>query len=216
MLKRFSVLLAFLLCCNTVYAYDFSDKFSNSIKTQDQISYCPQQNVWSRELKNNCYTFTRYVTSGTGSFSEYEYNHTKIPANSTFEFIYDGKLIGYNHHTLKFFNMTYDGQKFQGKELSTDDLKEFFPDVEFVKISEFKNNEITLYKPLFSKKNYLLVNDTDLDFYKYFFENYKNEKTLFRALFSTIRPRTFIYSHFGSRGKLYTALFIHVKTSSLF
>lgn len=215
-MKKLTILIALFLSCNCALAYQFSSIFDDNIKIGNQISYDKNTHNWSRTQTPNSYTFTKYITTGTGGFSEYEYNKKKNWSNTTFEFLYNNRLIGYNHHTLKFYDLSFDGKNFIEKELTTSDLKEFFPDVEFVKISDFKNNEITLYKPLFAKKNYLLVNDTNRDFYKYFFEHYSNEKTLFRALFSTIRPRTFVYSHFGSRDELTPPLFIHIKTKGLF
>lgn len=215
-MKKLGVLLALIFSCTIASAYQFSDKFSNTIKENDRIEYSISENSWKRTMDDADYTFVKYITTGTGGFSEYKYKNKKYDTGTTYEFLYDKKLIGYNHHTLKFTYLDFDGAKFNHKELTTEELKKFFPDVEFVKISDFKDRKITLYKPLLSTKHYLLVNDTDEDYYKYFFEKYNNERTLFRALFTARFPGTFIYSHFGSRDNLTPPLYIYVKAKGLF
>ena len=97
--------------------------------------------------------------------------------------------------------------------LTDEQLKELFPNLEIIKVSQFQDNEITVKKPWFKDKTFLLVNDTTMDFYKYQFENYSKQNELIRGLFEANKPRTFIFSHFGSRDKLFPILTIHVKNS---
>ena len=88
-----------------------------------------------------------------------------------------------------------------------------FPDVEIVYISKFKNNKIVLRKPKNVKRTYLLINDTNKDFYKYSFENRDNQTELIKGLFEIDKPQKLIFSHFGSRDKLFPIVTIIVKNS---
>lgn len=212
-MKKSIITLIILLLGSNSFAYNF-DKFSNNIKIEDTISFSTTKQEWERNT-NNDYTFKKYITVGTGGFTEFEYNHKKYMPGTTFEFFNNKELIGYNHHNLKFYRLIFNGKDFIKQPLNEKEVQNLFPDAEIIKISELKNNKITVYKPLLKTKTFILWNDTNRDFYKYFFENYHNEKTLFRAVFKAKYPKTFIYSHFGSRDELTPALFIQVKTKGL-
>ena len=116
-------------------------------------------------------------------------------------------------HLLKFFELGFEDNKITHKSLSAEELKILFPDVKIVYISKFKNNKIVLKKPWRKSQTYLLVNDTDRDFYKYSFEDYSGRPELIKGLFTVDKPQTLIYSHFGSRDDLFPILKIKVKNS---
>ena len=120
-------------------------------------------------------------------------------------------MIGYNPYKLKFFELTFENDSFVKKVLTDEQIKELFPNVELVKISQFKKDEITLYKPFLKKKTFLFVNDTDREFYKYQFENYRNQTEFIHGIFEPRFARTYIYSHFGGRDKEIPPLKIVVK-----
>lgn len=213
-MREFILLLAILLSVNGVSAYDYNKQMiDNAVKEDQQIEFCPIKNMWGKDFAINNLLFTKHITHGSGSFSEYELKKKLYDTDTTYEFLYNNQLIGYNMHKLKFYNLEFENDKFKNTILSDIQLKELFPNVEIVKVSQFKNNKITLNKPWFESKTFMLVNDTDRDFYKYQFENYEKQDELIRGLFEVKRPGTLIYSHFGSRDEMFPILKIHVRNS---
>ena len=142
----------------------------------------------------NNYNFTKHYTIGSGGFSEYELNNVRYDTHSTVEYIVDKKLLGYNPHTLKFSYITFDGQKFNNEYLRDSELQKYFPNTKFIKISEFKNNQIVIRKRPFISEEYLLINDTNQDFYKYSLTNGKDKKQIFKCFIKVIFPTTYKYS----------------------
>lgn len=213
-MKKIILLMMLALTMNSALAYEYnSAMIDNAVKEDQQIEFCPIKNMWGRNFAINNLLFTKHITHGSGSFSEYELKKKLYDTDTTYEFLYNNQLIGYNMHKLKFYNMEFENDKFKNTVLSDIQLKELFPNVEIVKVSQFKDNKITLDKPWFESKTFLLVNDTDRDFYKYQFENYKKQDELIRGLFEVKRPGTLIYSHFGSRDEMFPILKIHVRNT---
>lgn len=211
-MKRIIALIFVTLGINSALAYDYnSDIINNKIKDEQQVLYCQKDNTWGANCTDSNFEFTKRITYGSGGYSLYEKDKKIYDTDTTYEFIHNNKLIGYNSHKLKFYNLIFENDKFQPTELSVEELNELFPDVEIVKVSEFNNDEITLYKPFFKTKTILLVNDTDKYFYKYQFENYKKQDELIRGLIEVSKAQTLVFSHFGSRDKLFPILTIHIK-----
>ncbi len=131
--------------------------------------------------------------------------------DTNFEFLCHNRLIGCNIHKLQLYRLHFDGTQFIRQPISDEKIKAHFPGAEIIKVSQFKNNEITLYKPFFKKQTYILINDTDRLFYKYFFEDYVGENNFFRNIFEIRLPRTLIYSHFKSTDPATPPLIIHIK-----
>lgn len=211
-MKNFILLFAIVLSINTAFAYNYNSEIINNAVNEDhRLEYNQTKKTWVKTNSETPETFTKHWTKGSGGFSEYERNKNMLETCTTYEFLYKNQLIGYNTHTLKFYKFDFENEKFNKTELSESQIKELFPDVEIVKISQFKDNKITLNKPWFKKKTFLIVNDTDKEFYKYQFEHYAKTDELIRELIEVDRPRTFIFSHFGSRDKLFPTLKITVK-----
>lgn len=211
-MKNFILLFAIVLSINTAFAYNYNAEMINNAVNEDQkLEYNQTDKTWNKTNSETPETFTKHWTKGSGGYSEYEQNKNILETNTTYEFLHKNQLIGYDMHTLKFYKFDFENEKFNKTELSESQIKELFPDVEIVKISQFRDNKITLNKPWFKKKTFLIVNDTDKDFYKYQFEHYQNTDELIRGLIEVDRPRTLIYSHFGSRDKLFPTLKITVK-----
>lgn len=206
-----------LLCANGVFAYDYMPPVTNDVKDSQTISYSLEKHEWSRTpVDKEDIVFTKYMTKGSGGYSEYEHGQKQYEAGngSTYEFLDGTNLIGYNVHSLKFYRLNFNGEKITSEELTPDEVQRYFPDVEIVRISQFKNNKIELKKPWFKAKNFMLLNDTNTDFYKYQFEDEKSYQ-LVRGLFelpkSMLFPRKLVYSHFASRDKMFPTLQIVVK-----
>ena len=211
MKKTLFLILGLLLFCNFSFAYTADPGVMNAIKDNQIVDYNPLTNTWSRNLGLHDYVFTKHMTIGSGGFTEFIHGDKQYDINSTYEFLYYGKLIAYNGHLLKFFDLTFDGEKFVGKELTREQVQTLFPDVTILPVSEFQNNEITIESPIFRKRAYMIWNDTDRDFYKYQFEYYKKDNGYFKGIIETRFPRVFIYSHFKSRDEMFPILKINVK-----
>jgi len=211
-MKNLIILLSLLLFANSAFAYDYSATVKNSIDVNQRINYSPSAKIWARNFNNKNINFVKHMTVGSGSFSEFLNNKKFYDTDTTYEFLNGNHLVGYNMHKLKFFELGFD-KKITRRELSEHEIQNLFPNVRIVKISQFKNNKIVLKKPRGVKRTYMLVNDTDKDFYKYSFENYGNGTELIRGLFETDKSNKFIYSHFHSRDKDFPILKIVVKDS---
>lgn len=216
-MKKFLFLILSLIVFGSVsYAFEMDASVLQSIKDKQIVDFNPKTRVWSRNLGLKDYVFTKHITVGSGSFSEYTYKDKTYDTNTTYEFLYYRKLYGYNMHLLKFFELDFNGEEFINRELTKEEVQNMFPDVEILMISEFKDNEIEVELPLFHKKDFMLLNDTDKDFYKYQFEYYKGTNRLFNNIFEVNIPRILIYSHFKSRDEMFPILKIIVKPISPF
>lgn len=211
MKKTIFTILSLILLSGVSYAYTAHPSVLNSINDNQIVDYNPNTKIWSRNLGLKDYVFTKHISVGTGSFSEYFYKDKQYDINSTYEFLYSGKLIAYNGHLLKFFELNFNGEDFESKELTKEQVQFLFPDVRIILVSEFKDNEITIESPIFRKRAYMILNDTDRDFYKYQFEYYKANDNIFKGIFETSFPRILIYSHFKSRDDLFPILKINIK-----
>lgn len=209
-MKKLILLISLLLISDAAFAYDYSTAVKNSVDVNQKINYSPSAKIWTRNFNNKNINFVKHMTVGSGGFSEFLNNKTYYDTDTTYEFLNGTELVGYNMHKLKFFALGFD-KKITRCELSGNEIKKLFPNVELVRISQFKNNKIVLKKPRGVKKTYMLVNDTDRDFYKYSFENYGNGTELIKGLFETDKSKKFIYSHFHSREKDFPILKIVVK-----
>lgn len=212
-MKRFIICAILLLSSNAVIAYEYSSEFNDSIiKEEQQIKYCPNTQTWGNNCNDeNAMEFIKRITYGSGGFSIFEKGKALYDTDTTLEFIKNNQLYGYNMHKLKFFNLNFANDKFDKTELSEEQIKELFPNIDIIKVSQFTNGELTLYKPLFKTITFMLINDTDEFYYKYHLENYDKQDELIHGIFEISKAGDYIYSHFGSRDKLFPILTIHIK-----
>lgn len=211
-MKKLVLCLIFVFALTPSYAYKYSKIVTNDIKSGRQICYSEQKKEWSGNLDSCDFVFTKYITSGSGGFSVYKNGDEMQDTGTTYEFLNNGKLTGYNMHTLKFYDISFNGKNLIPRELSAPEVGVLFPDVKIVKISDFTDNKIVLKKPWFKQKTFLLLNDTNKDFYKYQFEGRKKYERI-TGIFEAKKPQKFIYSHFGSRDKMFPVLEIKVINS---
>ena len=100
---------------------------------------------------------------GSGGFCEYYYQDGKLAIGPEINigFVHDGEFIGINSQELKFYKYKYQDKKFVSELLTQEEIQKLYPEYKIIKVSEFKNNEITINKKFFEKINVLLLNDTE-------------------------------------------------------
>ena len=212
-MKKILIIVALMLITNSAFAYEYNSEFKNNIIKDEQIvKYCPSEQIWGDKCaEENNIQFIKRITYGSGGYSIYEKDKALYDTDSTLEFIYNDKLYGYNMHKLKFYNLEFADNKFNRTELNTEQIAEIFPNIAIIKVSQFTNGELTLYKQIFKTISFMLVNDTDEFYYKYQLENYNKQDELIRGIFEISKAGNYVYSHFGSRDKLFPTLTIHIK-----
>lgn len=191
----FCILIAF---CAPVFALD-------PVYENDKVIYDTKTKCWSKEENKEGIILYKKTSSGTGSYSIYYYKCDKpaFQSGSNFEFIDDKKLIAIDNASLKYSKIIFDGSKFIQIPLEIEELQTIFPDVEIIKISCFKNNKLTIKKPLFKKKTVLLVNDTDEYFHKYFVSPESSANKNIKGLITLSKKFTKVkFCHLGEKDGL--------------
>lgn len=205
MKKIFLTLLILFSVTLNAYSFDFVE---NNVYYNLQTLKWSSQRTTAKDIK---LFYKLYPTSG--GYSEYYNNKGKLAIGpfSNKEFIYNGNLIGIDNGNLKLICYYYDNGFFRNKELDTATVNNLFPNTEIIKISQFQNNSITLYKKPFEQKQYLIINDTNNNYYKYQFKpaNISNENV--NGLITVNKFGKITFSHYGDDNDFYPALKIHIK-----
>ena len=205
MKKIFLTLLILFSITLNAYSFDFVE---NNVYYNLQTLKWSSQRTTAKDIK---LFYKLYPTSG--GYSEYYNNKGKLAIGpfSNKEFIYNGNLIGIDNGNLKLICYYYDNGFFRNKELDTATVNNLFPNAEIIKISQFQNNSITLYKKPFEQKQYLIINDTNNNYYKYQFKpaNISNENV--NGLITVNKFGKITFSHYGDDNDFYPALKIHIK-----
>lgn len=205
MRKIFVTLLVLIFSALNAYSFDF---------VEDCVYYNIQTQKWSfneKTPKDIKLIYKMYSTSG--GYSEYYNNRGKLAIGpfSNREFIDSGNLIGIDNGNLKLIKYYYDNGYFRSREIDDNYIKALFPNIEIIKISQFKNNEITLYKKAFEQKKYLIINDTKNSYYKYSFKPVNIEDKDFTGLITVNKFGKITFSHYGDDSDFFPALKIHIK-----
>ena len=205
MKKIFLTLLILFSITLNAYSFDFVE---NNVYYNLQTLKWSSQRTTAKDIK---LFYKLYPTSG--GYSEYYNNKGKLAIGpfSNKEFIYNGNLIGIDNGNLKLICYYYDNGFFRNKELDTATVNNLFPNAEIIKISQFQNNSITLYKKPFEQKQYLIINDTNNNYYKYQFKPAHVSDKDVNGLLTVSKFGKIIFSHYGDDNDFYPALKIHIK-----
>ena len=165
------------------------------------------------KISENDIQFTNKSFIGSGGFSEYYYTNGGLAIGpvTNIEFLNNGKFIGINSHDLKFIEYIYDDGKITSRNLDKDEVQNLYPDYTIIKISDFKDNKITLYKQFLQKKKFLLFNDTDKSFYKYSYKPERVNPSYIKTFITVSYPVKIIFSHYGEDTPESPALTIYIK-----
>lgn len=202
-MKRIFLTLFLLIgICLSAYANDIP--YKNIKDGYSIVNY--EEGTWGIANKKRDIYYTKKVSSGTGSFSEFYTPEGEFVFSTgcNYEFIIDGKLFGYSNSELKFYEFSLPCGILEQRELSEDEIKSLFKDFKIVKISEFASstNSLRLKK---DRKHYkiILLNDTDRYFYHYGFtsNNAKFNTYPLRGFLDITKKGMIQFSHFGDNTK---------------
>lgn len=210
-MKRITAILVLLLCaCGADYQFPaFTD---HPILEGEQIFYSPSEKQWkiSGQADENL-IFTKHISVGSGSYSEYVSDSGTLPLSSTQEYLVNGRLIGYSEHNLKFYETKATPDGFVTDVLSTQEVENLFPGLDLVLTSQVVDGELLVGKLPWESKIFLLLNDTPDSYYHYSFENEGMRKMPFKSAVYADKAEVLIYSHFGNNDAMNPALVIHIK-----
>ena len=192
-MKKLILIFGLLLLCSPVFAADMKPVLNNT-----QLLYSAKENVFSVGAPaDGKISLSKRTSTGTGNYSIYSYNNNEVMLGSNYEFLFNGRLISCHNADLKIFEVVYNGKIFVEKELTEGQIKEIFPDAEILLISHFVDKKITVRKPAFEKKDFLLLNDSDEYFYKYSFHPQSVKYSPVAGLFKASSIGKITFSHFG-------------------
>ena len=204
-MKKVLFVLALSFTILSANAESFEKIPYENIKENSKIT-CHDGAWTQKNIKKNEIFYTKKVSSGTASFSEFYSPDGEFvfSTGTQYEFIKNNRLIGYSNSDLKFFEYSLDNGLLTQKELSIEDIQELFKDFRIIKISEFSNstNSLRISK---TKKHckIILLNDTDRYFYHYSFtsNNARFKNYYLRGLLDITGKGMIQFSHFGDNTK---------------
>lgn len=207
MKKIFLTLIILISASLSANSFDF---------VENSVYYNLQTQKWSAKRttpKDIKLIYKMYSTSG--GYSEYYNNRGKLAIGpfSNREFIDDGNLIGIDNGNLKLIKYYYDNGYFRNSILDEGYIGKLFPEIEIIKLSQFVNNEITIYKKPLEQKKILILNDTKNNYYKYTFKPANIEDKDITGLITVGKFGKIVFSHYGDDNEFFPALKIHVKRS---
>lgn len=200
--RIFLTFILFVGICLSVYADNI--QYKNIKDGESIVNY--EEGTWGIANKKRDIYYTKKISDGSGSFSEFYTPEEEFVFSTgcNYEFILNGKLIGYSNSDLKFYEFSMPCGILDHRELSEEEIHNLFKDFKIVKISEFSKstNSLKLKK---DKKNFkiLLLNDTDRYFYNYAFTSHNAKFNTYplRGLLNITQKGMIQFSHFGDNTK---------------
>lgn len=207
-MKKFLLGLAICVMCSlSASAYTY-------VKPSQSVYFNPQTSTWSEvKQSNDDVQLTNKSFIGSGGYEEYYYNDGKLAIRpiANLGFINNGQYIAINSQDLKFYKYTFKNGEFSYSELTPSYVQKLYPDYKIIKISEFKNNSITINKKFMKKQKVLLLNDTANSFYKYNYEPSSVNPSYIKQFVEISHKGKIIFSHYGDDTVESPALKIYVK-----
>lgn len=199
-----------MVACGKPYAV-YPQLHQNVVNVENHVVYSPSAHAWNNGMADDRIVFTKSVSAGSGNYSEYSaQGRPLIMMPTQYEFLWNGRLIGYSTANLKFYELMYEEGIFRIKELSFGEVKQIFPDLEIIKLSSAVDNEVCIQRWPFEVKSFMLLNDTDETFYHYSYESKIRPNIPFNSLLTVNAYETIIFSHFASRDELFPILKIKI------
>ena len=193
-MKKFLLFLMLFIGTNIVFASEFE-----AVLNDQQVFFSTQG--WSKEANiDNSRVLTKKSQEGIGAYSQYLYSNGDIAFTlaTDKEFIYQNKLITVKDDTLSFCQIINNDDEFVEIPLSLPEVQEVFADAEMIRMSLFcEDGKIWIHKPLFKKKKFLLINDTN-NYYSGLHSKSKLEQDeLVKGLINIHRYGIFTLKHYG-------------------
>ncbi len=199
-----------LLLAGSCFAAE--DYVANAVYDGYQIIYSPTAGQFSDGgMADDRIILKKSTSVGTGSYSSYSYNNGKevLDLSSNFEFITHGRLIACDNANLKYYEVIHKNGIFAAKLLTPEEVQGVFPDAKLIKISDFKDDKITVDD---SKKTLIIYNDTDANFYKYSFDpaSVKVSNDIV-GLINIDGVKNISFSHYGDNNQIYKKYEINIQ-----
>ena len=87
-------LVCLLAACNSACEFPAAVT-EDAVRENYQVVYSPSAGVWNNGgMAEDRIVFTKHVSPGSGSYSEYVSDVQTLYLSSTYEFLYAGRLIG--------------------------------------------------------------------------------------------------------------------------
>ena len=200
-----------LTCLLLLIGYNFvlaNENPHNAIYNNTQVFHSNYDSKWSLTdvNTNDKIVLTKNLKEGVGSCSIYKYsdNTLAFALATDYEIINNGKLVVIDNNQLKYSKIIFNGENFEQIPLTDEEINEIFPNAEIFKTSWIdSDNKMWLHKPLFKKRNLILVNDNDKSFYKLSTKSKNVQDPEIRGLITINKYGIIRFKHFGERdGKL--------------
>lgn len=200
----------FLINFSASYAEEITNESNEVVLYENiyQAVYNPETNLWSKEasLEESEIILTKKTIEGASTYSQLFYSDERLALTITsdFDFIKDGRFVGVDNNNLKFNEIIYNGDTFEEVPLSLLEIQKLFPDIELLRLSQIDaDHKMWIHKPLFKKKEFLIVNDSDKSYYKLAPKMKLLQKFEIKGLITIPTYGFYTFTHFGEyKGKI--------------
>ena len=166
-MKRFILLtLILLFSITTVIADNYPSIPYKNIKNKTKIFYDAEHNIWtSKHDKKSQDYFTKAILNKEETYYLKQDGNIAFSTDCDFDFITNGKFIGYSNSDLKFYDLLYKDGQLSKTPLDKDEIQSLFKNYKIILLSEFSNNTNSLkIRKGIGNANLILTNDSDKTF----------------------------------------------------
>ena len=182
MKKILALAFVFLLTSTMAFSKNLSNIKYKNIKNGTKI-ITDANNLWSKKAKKSDNYFIKKMSGEQDDLLGY---YTKagdfvFTTGCDYEFLKDGKLIGYSNHDLKFYEFVLENGLLSKKELTDQEILSLFKNREIIKVSGFSEttNSLKLKKGIGTRR-LIIVNDTNNTFDDYTFTSNNSKIKLYK------------------------------------